>query len=125
MRRVLLVQPSLQPPGGGNGVAAWMLQALCEVQRVTVLSSTPVDVEPINRFFGTSLRPSHFDRIVLPQTWIRLLDVAPMPLALVARKLRRVRAMTSRGSGSEFMPSKRIQPRMTRIARMSLSASSA
>ena len=28
MRRVLLVQPSLQPPGGGNGVAAWMLQAL-------------------------------------------------------------------------------------------------
>ena len=28
MKRVLLVQPSMQPPGGGNGVAAWMLQAL-------------------------------------------------------------------------------------------------
>lgn len=26
--RVLVVQPSLQPPGGGNSVAAWMLQAL-------------------------------------------------------------------------------------------------
>ena len=26
--RVLLVQPSLQPPGGSNGVAAWTLQAL-------------------------------------------------------------------------------------------------
>ena len=28
MKRVLLVQPSMQPPGGGNGVAAWVLQAL-------------------------------------------------------------------------------------------------
>jgi glycosyltransferase involved in cell wall biosynthesis len=87
MRRVLIVQPSLQPPGGGNGVAAWMLQALCQVHRVTVLSWTPVDVEPINRFFGTSLRPSHFDRIVLPRTWATLLDAAPLPLALVRSAL--------------------------------------
>ena len=27
MKRVLLVQPSVQPPGGSNGVAAWVLQA--------------------------------------------------------------------------------------------------
>ena len=28
MKRVLLVQPSLQPPGGSSGVASWVLQAL-------------------------------------------------------------------------------------------------
>ena len=33
VKRVLLVQPSLQPPGGGNGVAAWVLQSLVGVHR--------------------------------------------------------------------------------------------
>jgi hypothetical protein len=28
IKRVLLVQPSLQPPGGGKGVAAWIIEAL-------------------------------------------------------------------------------------------------
>ena len=65
-RSVLLIQPSLQPPGGGNGVAAWMLQALADVHRVTVLTWTPVDVESINRFFGTTLTRSSFDAIALP-----------------------------------------------------------
>ena len=83
MRRVLLVQPSLQPPGGGNGVAAWMLQALTEVHRVTVLSWTPVDVAPINRFFGTHLTRSSFDTIVLPRSWTASVDLTPLPLALV------------------------------------------
>jgi glycosyltransferase involved in cell wall biosynthesis len=83
MRRVLLVQPSLQPPGGGNGVAAWMLQALCGVHRVTVLSWTPVDVPPINQFFGTQLTPSSFDTIVLPRSWTAGVDATPLPLALV------------------------------------------
>ena len=41
MKRVLLVQPSMQPPGGGNGVAAWVLQALVAEHRVTVLSWQP------------------------------------------------------------------------------------
>ena len=67
MKRVLLVQPSMQPPGGGNGVAAWVLQALvAEHHRVTVLSWRPVEIDPINRFFGTHLRPSDFDTIVVP-----------------------------------------------------------
>ena len=83
MRRVLLVQPSLQPPGGGNGVAAWMLQALTEAHRVTVLSWTPIDVAPINRFFGTRLTTSSFDTIVVPRSWTVGVDATPLPLALV------------------------------------------
>lgn len=87
MRRVLLVQPSLQPPGGGNGVAVWMLQALVQDHRVTVLSWRPVDVGPINRFFGTTLRASDFDNIVLPRTWTLVPDWLPVPAALLRNAL--------------------------------------
>jgi glycosyltransferase involved in cell wall biosynthesis len=81
-RRILLVQPSLQPPGGGNGVAAWMLQALADVHHVTVLSWTPVEVDAINRFFGTTLTRSSFDTISIPRPWRASLDAFPFPLAL-------------------------------------------
>jgi glycosyltransferase involved in cell wall biosynthesis len=87
MRRVLLVQPSMQPPGGGNGVAAWMLQALVTEHRVTVLSWRPVDVDPINRFFGTSLRPSDFDTMVVPRSWSFGPDRLPVPAALLRSAL--------------------------------------
>lgn len=81
-RRVLIVQLSLQPPGGSNGVASWALQALAPRHDVTVLSWRPVDVEPINQFFGTSLDAKTFARRTVPPHW-RWLDRAPLPLALV------------------------------------------
>jgi glycosyltransferase involved in cell wall biosynthesis len=87
MRRVLLVKPSLQPPGGGNGVAAWMLQALVQRHRVTVLSWTPVEVAPINRFFGTRLNSSDFDRLLAPRSWRAAVDSLPVPAELVRSAL--------------------------------------
>jgi len=97
MKRVLLVQPSLQPPGGGNGVAAWVLQALAPVHRVTVLSWRPVEIEPINRFFGTHLRQGDFERVVVPASWRAVPDRLPVPatlikMALLMRYTRRVSA---------------------------------
>lgn len=97
MKRVLLVQPSMQPPGGGNGVAAWVLQALVPAHRVTVLSWQPVDIEPINRFFGTHLNRSDFDTIEVPSSWRLLMDHLPVPatlikLSLLMRYTRRVSA---------------------------------
>jgi glycosyltransferase involved in cell wall biosynthesis len=85
--RVLLVQPSLQPPGGGNGVAGWMLQALTREHRVTVLSWQPVDIDPINRFFGTTLQSSDFDTIVVPRTWRAIPEHLPVPGALIRSAL--------------------------------------
>ena len=82
-RKVLLVQPSLQPPGGGNGVAAWMLQALASEHDVTVLSWWPVEVDPINRFYGTSIIPGSFATRVVPQSWRRVIDRLPVPAALL------------------------------------------
>jgi len=86
MKRVLLVQPSLQPPGGSNGVAAWALQALVPEHRVTVLSWEPVDIKPVNRFFGTTLHPSDFDTIEVPRRW-HSLDRLPVPAALIKMSL--------------------------------------
>jgi glycosyltransferase involved in cell wall biosynthesis len=86
-RRVLLVQPSMQPPGGGNGVAAWLLQALADRHDVTVLSWRPVDVEPINRFFGTSLAAASFRRLVVPASWRVPADHLPVPAALLRSSL--------------------------------------
>lgn len=95
MKRVLLVQPSLQPPGGGNGVAAWVLQALVPDHRVTVLSWRAVEVEPINRFFGTHLREGDFETIVMPGSWTSVPDRLPTPatllkLSLLMRYTRRI-----------------------------------
>ena len=87
MTRVLLVQPSLQPPGGSNGVAAWVLQALVAEHRVTVLSWQPVEIEPINRFFGTHLHQSDFDTIVVPRSWSAWTDRLPVPAALIKLSL--------------------------------------
>ena len=53
--RVLLVQASINPPGGGNGVAAWMVEALRTDCEVTVLTRVPTDWRTVNRFFGTSV----------------------------------------------------------------------
>lgn len=87
MKRVLLVQPSMQPPGGGNGVAAWVLQALVKEHKVTVLSWRPVEVDPINRFFGTHLQGSDFDTIVVPRSWRTIPDLLPTPATLVKLSL--------------------------------------
>jgi glycosyltransferase involved in cell wall biosynthesis len=81
--RLLFVQPSLQPPGGGNGVAAWMLQALKDEYEITVYTWWPVDVERINRFWGTSIRADDFRATRVP-TWLRrLVDAPPLPLAML------------------------------------------
>ena len=87
MRRVLLVQPSLQPPGGGNGVAAWMLQALAPLHRVTVLTWRPLEVDSIDRFFGTSLGSLKFDRLIVPPMWRVIPDHLPVPAALMRSAL--------------------------------------
>lgn len=87
MKRVLLVQPSLQPPGGSNGVAAWILQALVAEHRVTVLSWQPVETEPVNRFFGTHLRRDGFATIVVPSAYRALTDRLPVPAHLIKMSL--------------------------------------
>jgi glycosyltransferase involved in cell wall biosynthesis len=71
MKRVLVVQPSLNPPGGGNVVAAWILQALRDRYRLEVLTWEPIDLAAINRHCGTSLTPESFTVLRVSQTMYR------------------------------------------------------
>ncbi len=87
MKRVLFVQPSLQPPGGGNGLAAWMLQTMLEDYQVTVYTWQPFDAAAIDRFWGTSLVGSSIEARAVP-AWIRrLVETSPIPLGLLKSSL--------------------------------------
>ena len=81
--RILFMQPLLSPPGGGAGVAAWMLQALRDEHEITLLTWWPADIVGTNRFFGTSLRPGDFRVVRIPARLRWPVDAAPMPLAML------------------------------------------
>lgn len=70
---MLFVQPSINPPGGGNGVACWMLQALVGSCDVTLLTRVPPEFDRANRTFGTTLSADHMK-----------VRIAADPLAAVA-----------------------------------------
>ena len=81
--RILFLQPLMSPPGGGSGVAAWMLQALAPEHEVTVLTWWPMDVDAMNRFWGTSLRAGDFRAIQVPARVRRVVDRLPLPLSVL------------------------------------------
>jgi glycosyltransferase involved in cell wall biosynthesis len=81
--RILFLQPLMSPPGGGSGVAAWMLQALVPEHEVTVLTWWPMDVDVMNRFWGTSLRATDFRAIQVPPRVRSVVDRLPLPLSLL------------------------------------------
>jgi len=86
-RRVLIVQPSVQPPGGGNGVAAWMIQALQRDHEVSVFTLDSFDAEPINRFYGTNIDGARIHVVKATPRFYRLLTKLAMPLALLKSSL--------------------------------------
>ncbi len=83
MKTVLLVQPSLQPPGGGNALAAWMLESLRHDYKLTVCTWRPLQVEAINRYFGTSLDADEIETITVPAVVRLFVDALPLPLSLL------------------------------------------
>src|SRR5271168_4367124 len=86
MKNVLLVQPSLQPPGGGNAVAAWILEALKDRHEMSVMTLKPVDVVAINRFYGTMLREAEFTAYCVP-SFLQSLSAVLHPGPLHLRKI--------------------------------------
>jgi glycosyltransferase involved in cell wall biosynthesis len=70
--RLLFLQDKFTTYGGGNAVAAWMLQALCDEYNVTLLTRDPVDLPAINNFYGTALRSSDLS-VMTPPTLVRAL----------------------------------------------------
>ena len=81
--KILFVQPSMQPPGGGNGVAAWMVQGLKDAHDVTLFTWVALDLERINRFWGTSLKPGDVRTLRVPAPVRWLVDTPPLSLSLL------------------------------------------
>lgn len=81
--KILFVQPSVSPPGGGNGVAAWMLEALAPRADVTLLSMAPFKAEETDRYYGTHLSPHRITNIVYGTQVMEILAKLPIPTALL------------------------------------------
>ena len=82
-KRILVINPSLVPNGGGSGVCAWILEALKDEHDVALLAFRRPDFEAVNRYYGTGLLASEVEvHAALP--WLP-------PLALEAPILRRYR----------------------------------
>lgn len=88
--RLLLVQPHMQPPGGGQCVSAWAAQALQADYALEVMTWTPLGVSEINRFYGTSLDPAKIKNLRAP-AWLRAivaLDPDPWSYQRIAFMMR-------------------------------------
>src|SRR5262245_50195671 len=70
------------PPGGGNILAAWMLQALATEHRVTLLTLDPPRFDVVNRHSGTTLASGSLDVAVVPPPGGRLARRVPIPATL-------------------------------------------
>ena len=80
------MQPQLDPPGGGNAVAAWMLQALRDEYELELLCWRRPNLALINETFGTELRPGDFSVRLVPGQF----DQLTAHLGLYAEMLRMV-----------------------------------
>jgi glycosyltransferase involved in cell wall biosynthesis len=78
--KVLFVQPTLNPPGGGELLAAWLVQALVQEHEVTLLAWERPRLEECDRHFGTSLAGSDFKVELLPKVLGRTLNRIPLRL---------------------------------------------
>jgi glycosyltransferase involved in cell wall biosynthesis len=81
--RVLICHPRLRPSGGGNVVAAWVLQALRSEFDVSLATLEPVNCQALNLSFGTCLEPGDFQVYVAPAMYQAMLRSLPTPGALL------------------------------------------
>ena len=88
MKRVLVVHHTLGPPtGGGTAVGAWALEALKSRYEIHLLSWGPPLLEDVNQAFGTSLKVSDFTSYTVSPLIRRVVDMAPLPLALLSTNI--------------------------------------
>jgi glycosyltransferase involved in cell wall biosynthesis len=75
--RILFLCHNLRPLGGGEAVAAWMLQALATAYDVAILTWEPPDFTALDRKFGTSLAGRPFEVRTPPRLASRLVSLIP------------------------------------------------
>ncbi len=96
MRDYLFVNPFLHPPGGGEGVANFMIQTLAQRGSVTVLCWVPPNYREIDDHYGTHLSELEFETIVAAPRVHSVLNTLNIPHRLlqvhwIARCAKRLR----------------------------------
>lgn len=79
----LLLTAYVAPPGGGSMVGAWAVEALRDDYDLTVLTWSRLDLEEVNRAFGTTLHPADAEWVTVPRLIAHALKLAPVPLSLL------------------------------------------
>src|SRR5262245_46559617 len=82
-KKVLVAHPYLAPPGGGQGLAAYVLQALQGEYDISIACYRPPAYAALNRYFGTALRAENFTLYQVPQWLTCWLESQPTPQALL------------------------------------------
>jgi hypothetical protein len=77
--RILVYSSVLIARGGGEGVTAWILEALRQDYAVTLLTSEPVDFSRLDRYYGTSLAGSDLQVRTIAPVVRRFLSLDPFP----------------------------------------------
>jgi len=77
--RILVYYGKLIPRGGGEGVAAWILEALRQDYALTLLTSEPVDFGLLDNHYGTSLAGFDIRVRTIPPLWRAFLGLDPDP----------------------------------------------
>lgn len=96
-QRILVAHPLLSPPGGGSGLAAWVLQTLGEDYDVHLACLSEPDFSGLNVYFGTSLARHDFTLHIYPESRLKLLNSLPVPggnllYAILERYVRQISA---------------------------------
>lgn len=96
--RILIVQRSLSPPGGGNAVAAWMVHALAGRHEVGTLTASGWSVAETNAFYGTAIPEGAVaqHRVPLHWRWVSSLREGRLTRLRSASVYGASRALTSR-----------------------------
>lgn len=96
-KRILVVQESMQPPGGGQAVRVWTIQALCREYDLDILTWVPVETDAINAFYGTQLDRADLNVIQLPAPLRAAIDIDSdpysfQPMAVLVRYAKLIRS---------------------------------
>lgn len=96
--RILIVQRSLSPPGGGNGVAAWMVHTLARDHEVATVTARHWSVAATNAFYGTSIPERGVTQHVArpPWSWLDRLPEDRVTRLRMASVLRYARPLARR-----------------------------
>lgn len=76
-KRILFVQPSVNPPGGDRGVVAWMLEWLAAHHEVTLLTTDEFIPKKTDAYYGTNLQNYSIKNILYKNLFLDLLRALP------------------------------------------------